>query len=89
MQKQHPERETQEHAVLFSIFLAMLLRHSFSITNTTPTFTYQHLKCRLQYMVFPGWKTLGTLTKLVKVCDTKEGLTKDVYARLSFQERAE
>lgn len=67
----------------------MLLRHSFSITNTIPTFTYQHLKCILQYMLFPGWKTLGTLTKLVKVCDKKEGLREDVCVRLSFQERTE
>lgn len=67
----------------------MLLRHSFSITNTTPTFTCQHLKCILQYMLLPGWKILGTLTKLIKVCYKKEGLTEDVYVRLSFQERAE
>lgn len=66
----------------------MLLRHPFNIINAIPTITCQHLKCILYYMLFPGWKILGTVTKVVQVYEKKQGLRIQVYVRISFQEKA-
>lgn len=37
-------------------------------------------------MPFPGWKILGTVTKVVY--EKKQGLRRQVYVRIDFQEKA-